>query len=57
MFVHKKKTPGSRHDPLASSVHPEEKGLTQYMDAVLLASIFPVDRGKAESEYGLIKKF
>lgn len=57
MFVHKKKPPGSRHDPLASSVHPEEKGLTQYMDAVLLASIFPVDRGKAESEYGLIKKF
>ena len=42
---------------MASNVHPEEKGLTQYIDAVLLASVFPADRGKAESEYGLVKKF
>lgn len=48
---------GSGHDPLASNIHPEDKGLTQYMDAVLLASLFPGDMDKAESEYGLVKKF
>lgn len=31
--------------------------MTQYMDAVLLVSLlFPGDRGKAESEYGLVKE-
>jgi len=48
---------GSGHDHLPSNTRPEDKGVTQYVETVVLASLFPGYRGKAEPEYGLVKKF
>lgn len=41
---------------MASNIHPDDKGVTQYMDAAVQASLFPGDGGKAEAEYALIRK-
>lgn len=48
---------GNGHDPLASNDLPEDNNLIQYVDSIFLASLFPGDRGKLKSEYGLVKEF